>query len=395
MRYIADTVLRILGLALAIFTALIAVFGIEKLAWLIDIALRFRVGLGNFATLYLTFLPDVADFILPIALVVGCYTIVLQKREAREYLVWASAGDGHRMVVLTVWAVGLIGALLCLWLSGFVKPAASLVFRQTYVQAMADAVSTGLPGGKFYTQPGSVLFVASASAPNATQMRVFNFDGERLKRLTVSNCASLRAFGGQVLSQLCDARVYLFGLEAQSPATASSGGGQEKPVGAGPCRLCADAQGGLDIVRVEAGRSSIAFPMDSVFAGVPDLRTKDRSITQLLAISDGEFLDAGDARRAATYVLLSITCILSVAAALAAVALTAGRMGVLALCGAIGAVIGAIVLVRSEVLLVWPIRDPTWLMGVAAGGAILSLGAIALVAVAFHTRLITPMFVRS
>lgn len=393
MRYIADTVLRILGLALAIFTALIAVFGIEKLTWLIDVALRFRVGLGSFATLYFTLLPDVADFILPIALVIGCYTIVLQKREAREYLVWASAGDGHRMLVSTAWAVGLIGALLCLWLSGFVKPAASLVFRQTYVQAMADAVSTGLPGGKFYTQPGSVLFVASASAPNATQMRVFNFDGERLKRLTVSNCASLRAFGGQVQSQLCDARVYLFGLDAQSPPGA--GGGADKPAGSAPCRLCADGQGGLDIVRVEAGRSSIAFPMDSVFAGVPDLRTKDRSITQLLAVSDGEFLDASDARRAATYVLLSITCILSVAAALAAVALTAGRMGVLALCCAIGAVIGAIVLVRSQVLLIWPIRDPTWLMGVAAGGATLSLGAIVVVVVALHTRLITPMFVRS
>lgn len=394
MRYVADSVLRILGLVLAIFAALVAVMAIEKLATLVDIAMRFRVTLSSFTALYVSALPNTADFILPIAVVVGCYVVVLRKREAREYLVWASAGDGHRMLVSTAWLVGIAGALLCLWLSGFVKPAASSIFRETYAQAMADAVSSGLPGGKFYTQPDSVLFVASASAPNATKMRVFNFDGERLKRLTVSNCASLKAFGGQVQSQLCDARVYLFGIDSRS-SSAAAASGQASRDGAGPCRLCADADGSLDIVRVEAGRSSLAFPMESVFPSTYEVPARDRSIIDLLVTRDGEFLDEKDAGRAASYILLAVTCILSVAAALLAVALTTGRAGVFALCGAIGAVIVAIVLVRSQVLQVWPLEDPAWLIGVTAGCVILSLALIAAVAVACRERLITPMFVRS
>jgi lipopolysaccharide export LptBFGC system permease protein LptF len=394
MRYIGHTVLRIVGLCLLIFSGLLAVFAIEKFSYLLDIAFRYKVDFANFMILYVALLPDVADFILPIALVIACYVILLQKREAREFLVWSSAGDGARTILLTAAWVGTIAVVLCVLLSGFVKPAASLLFRQHYAQAFADALSSGLPGGNFYPQDDSVLFVASAALPNATKMRVFGFDDDRLKRLTVSNCASLRAVGGEVRSDLCDTRVYLFGFDAQAPSQSRLRQGLA-PVGSlSRCRLCAGPDGGLDIVRLEAGQSSIRFRMESVFGSPGTAHDKDRSLANLLTLRDGAIGSPADARRAATYLLLALTCLVAVAAALAAIAATAHRTGIFALCGALGLVIAAMVVVQSGLLLVGPLTNPAYLAALLLGGCVICAAAIAFIAIRFHTRLVTPMFVK-
>lgn len=395
MRYITDTVVRIVGLCLLIFSGLVAVFAIEKFAFLLDIAFRYKMDFANFLILYVAILPDVADFVLPIALVIACYVILLQKREAREFLVWSSAGDGARTILLTAAWVGTIAVVLCVLLSGFVKPAASLLFRQHYAQAFADALSTGLPGGNFYPQQDAVLFVASAAMPNATKMRVFGFDDDRLKRLTVSNCASLRAVGGEVRSDLCDARVYLFGVDAQTPSLSRLKPGLAPVGGISRCRLCAGPDGGLDIVRLKAGQSSIKFAMESVFGAQTAPRDNDRSLADLLTIRDGAIRSPSDARRAATYLLLALTCLVAVASSLAAVAATAHRTGIFALCGAMGIVIAAMVAVRSGLLLVGPLTNPAYFAAVLIAGCLLCAAAIAGIAIGFHTRLVTPMFVKA
>ena len=94
MLYISDSVARIVGLCLALTAALLTVFAVEKLTYLLSLALKFHVELPRFLLLYVAILPDVADFILPVTVVAATYLIVLRKREGREFLILSSAGTG-------------------------------------------------------------------------------------------------------------------------------------------------------------------------------------------------------------------------------------------------------------------------------------------------------------
>ena len=391
MRYVSATIVSTIVLFVAIFAALISVFAIEKFSYIIDIFLRFKIELRILAILYASILPDVADFILPIAVVLATYLVILRKREAREFLVLSSAGIGHRHLLLVGFGTAIVAVVLCGLLSGFVKPYASLAFRGYYAQAFANALSKGMPGGQIYRQDENFMFVSAPAAGAETQMRVFGFKGERLERLTISDCANLRAFGERILAELCDARIYLFGVDAPGVRGAASAPGSTEA----DCRLCMTDEGKLDVARIQVGRSSLAFDMATLLGQAPEPYGTDRDLVDLLGMTDGRFRSSADARMAGSRIVLALTCLFAVGAALGAVAATQRRTGPLALALAIALVIAAIVVARSEILFTGSMRDPLVFGLRLAAVLAVCAGSVIAVVFGFHRRLVTPMFIQA
>lgn len=390
MLYISDSVARIVGLCLALTAALLTVFAVEKLTYLLSLALKFHVELPRFLLLYVAILPDVADFILPVTVVTATYLIVLRKREGREFLILSSAGTGSGRLAAAALGAGLVTAGLCLVLAGFVKPAASFLFRVQYAQAVDSALSEGLPGGTFYKQGDTVMFVAADGEGFSKLMRVFGFKRDRLERIVVSDCADLHVKSGQVVSELCGARVYLF--SAVTAGQDRTGSGDQPDAG---CRICAPADDQLDVVSVEAARSTIAFEMGDLVGGTPDKHAKDLNLFELLRIADGRFVSESNVRLAMGYLLRSLTCMIAVAVALGAVAATARGTRAYAMAAAICVVVAALTLASSDVLIFGPLNSPAYFLLASASGVLVCAAAIYAATALLQQRLITPMFIRS
>lgn len=393
MRYPASAAAAIIGLCLLIFTLFILVFSIEKLAYIIDIFLNYGIDLRILARIYVSILPGAAEFLLPISITLACYVVILRKREAREFLILSGAGRGPGYFLVMTAAAATVAALLCLSLTGFVKPVSSQAFRHNYAEARANALTKGVPGGKFYPRQGSVMFVSGTpQAGGGDRLRVFDFNGVRLERLVASNCARLRSVGGNVVAGLCDAWIYLIGAEA------GPGGGQDTQADARPeagdCRLCTTPQGKLDFARVHVGPSSIAFEMGHLLGPITGRSDAERNLFDLLTLEDGRFASEKHARMAGGHVLLALICVLGAAAALAAVAATTRSTGPFALSGAIALVIAAMVVARSGALLVGPVQQPAYFGALMLGAAATCAAALVLAALSLHHRLVTPMFIR-
>lgn len=388
MLYIWESIVRVLAVCTALTVTFVTVFALEKFAFLLDLALRFQVSLSHFLLLNLGMLPDISDFILPIAIVIAVYLVFLRKREARELLVFSSAGIGHRFITGSVMGIGLLSAAICLCLSGFVKPAASYLFHVQYAQAVHGALSRGLPTGMFYRQDDIVMHVAPDNDRVSKRMRVFSFSDQRLERIVLSDCADLRAVEGHVLSQLCGARVYLLSSEPQLTSSRTRSGSQEND-----CRICGRDE--LDIVRVEAADSTFAFDIDTLARMQPARRTKDLNLFELLALGDNGFASPANAQIAMEYVLRALTCMLAAAIGLGAVAATTVRTRAFAVAGGILAVVAVLGLASSGIVVPGPFAGPTLFAAFVLLGLLLCLGSLYATAVLCRERLVTPMFVRS
>lgn len=392
MRYARSAAAAIVGLYVLIFALFIGIFSIEKFAYILDIFLRYSIDLPTLARLYASILPDAAEFLLPIAVTIACYVVILRKREAREFLILSAAGVGHRHLLLTAFGAAAVAVALSLFVTGFVKPFGSQSFHSNYAAARADALTKGVPGGQFYSQEGSVMFVSDEPS-GKEKLRVFQFSGNRLERLTASDCATLRSVGESVLAELCDARIYLLGVEQSGRTPLTAADVAQRPADGG-CRFCPAADGNLDVVKVEVGSSSLAFNMSELLAPVTGERVGEKNILQLLKMRDGAFASAREARMAGGQVLLALTCLLGVAAGLAAVAATARKTGPFALAGAIGLAICAMVAARSDVLLPGPVGQPLHLAALLSMAFAVSVLAVVAAVILLHRRLITPMYLQ-
>lgn len=388
VHYIGHSIAKTVGLCLFLLGVLLMVFAMEKLTFLLDVALGFQIAPTGFWILFASMLPEVADYILPVTLVIAVHLVVLRQREAREYLILASAGVGPGHLIATFLGVSVVAASLSILVSGYVKPESRHLFRMQYSNAMGSALSAGLPGGRFYDQKENVLFIASAHEPTSRRMRAFGFQGERLDRLTLSNCAEVRAREHSVISELCDAKIYLF-----SPVAAS-----RAPQGAGvdgDCRLCASSEGQLNVTRVAAAKSTIAFDMDDMFAFSPERGDNEKHILNLLEVERGGILAKPAAKRVLGYALLSLTCPFAVAVGVGSVAFTVRRTRIATLAAAIGLVVAAVALASSGLLFAGPLGDPVYLSLSLVAGAMACCGTVCAVILTLHQKLITPMSLRA
>lgn len=390
MRYSLTSIASIIGVFLSLFFLLLGIFAIEKLAFLIDISIRFQVDFTRFFKLYLSILPDIADYIIPIAILVAVYFVLLRKREARELLVLSGVGVNVGHIVRMVLVPAMFAAILCIIVSGFLKPAAKHAFRYQYRAAIADLAVKGLPGGRFFRQDDKVLFVASSPGDSSKKMKFFSFRNKKLNQIFFSDCARLQVTDGIVLSNICKGQAYIFNHPGLKAITGENIQPQDRD-----CRICANENGRLNIGRLHMANSTFSLEMKSVFEIIKNQRRKELNIFALLQQKDGVFISRSNAAFAGAVIFLAFSCIFAVAIAVIAVALTNSRTRLFALAVAIGVEMVIVVIMVSGVIFTPAATLPINFAALIAGCLILGVSSVPAAAVIFHKKLIVPALVRS
>lgn len=403
MTYILATITAILSKYLAAFLALVVIFAIEKLDFVLRIAVENELNTTGFLLLFVTMIPSILDTIIPIATVVSVYLVVLAKREGREFLILSAAGSGLGSTRSALLAVGTLACVLSVVSAGFLKPAANFTFRTEYDKLLSEVIAKGPSTGRFFVSQDTVAHVWGRGGQQARGLRVFSFEGPRLDQVFMSDCARLVVEGGELLTSACKSRFYAFKVPSD-PETAPQDdvalkiSPPHKPAlseKAKPCRLCPDEAGNLDVVMVEGARSARVFDMKSLFRPLAQSRNDEMDMGQLLDRRGAVYASTENAKRAAIQWLMALTNLLAIAIAILGVAVTTPRTRFLALPGAIALVTGGVVLAGSGALIPPTLLNPTGLalmLGVLGG-----LGLVAFFAVFHlcHAALIAPKLGRT
>lgn len=343
-------------------TALIcSMYLVEQFVPLLESSLRFAFGGWAFGKLLVLTLPRLIEFALPLAALCVAYFAILEARERRELLVMAASGASYAHLAVAALAVGAIAGCVSLGISGYVKPAANFAYRSTLRDALNDVLSKGTPVGAFYAQNDSVLYSRPSEGGPLRILRLFEFQGERLRQLLVTDCARMQVEDGVVLARTCDLKGYRFG----SPDAKQR---QRVASGAPPCVICRDDDGSLTVTRLAAGESAFSFAMGDVFTVPVRNHSGELTLAELLAGDGDRFRSDAYARVAAIKMLSAIACVVGLLLALVAVAFTTFRTRILALPLACGVMMVVLVLANSQV----------WLLDVGAGRTLLFLKLAAL-----------------
>ena len=387
-RFVLSLTTRTVAIYLVVTAVICGVYLVEQFLPLLESALRYAFSTSAFGTLLLLTLPRIIEFALPLAALCVAYFMILDARERRELLVISASGAGSTHLAVTVLLAGGIAAAISLGISGFAKPAASFAFRSTLTSSVAAALSKEIPIGAFYSQADSVLYSRAGTHGPLRLMRVFEFQGERLRQILVSDCARMRVVDGIVQAQICDLKGYRFGqpisAERQAPAQAGE-----------PCTVCPDAAGDLTVTRLAAGASTFGVPMQQVFPTPVRDRADELDLFELLRADGDRFLSTEFATAAAVKVLSAIACVVGVLLALAAVAFTTHRTRYVALPAALAAMMALMVLINSQSALIGAEAGRDVLFMRLAALALACLPATALTAGLIYDRLVAPALAKS
>lgn len=391
MKYLTRSIGQIFSLYVLVYAVLIVVFAIEQFDSVLRKAIEYDVSLTAFSRLFAFALPEVADFIISVSVLVSVYFVLLYKREGREFLTLAAAGSDVRPVVVLVFLVSGLFFGVSVFISGYLKPAAAYAYRSESTEAIAGFVSEGPQNGQFTYDGNKVFHVSDRRSDGERALRMFEFDNERLERLIISDCSNLLTSRGDLIVNFCSARIYVFNPPEAPPV------GQE-PASASPddCRVCADESGRLNLTVIEVGKSAMLFPLNSLVGGALSVQHNERPLHDLLSLDDnGRFRSGSDVRDAAKILLLGLTSVLAAAIAVAAVALTSYRNRFVVLPGAIGVVMLISVAASSGFLV------PEFLPGVMGfwvAGLMAAALCFASILIAFNvmrSRLLMPGFARA
>lgn len=317
MRYVSQSILLVLGLFSGIYVALVLVFLIEKLDFLLHAAIEYNMPVGGFLLLLVAYMPLIADFVLPVAALVSVYLVLVYKRENREFLILAASGIGMRPTVAITMILGGFFMALSLSVSGYLKPVAIDLYSSEFSRAVNNAVISGPQSGQFVVEADRVFHVSGPKDQGERDLQVFEFENGALSQILLSPCARLTIRGGEVFARLCDLEVRIFGHAGQlaDADTALS------PEPGSPCRICPNARGDLNVETLRANNSSMNTRIGKLI-NADSAGGKSRVLHQMLEIRENVFASQSDARKAARAFLMALSCLLAVAIGVVAAANT-------------------------------------------------------------------------
>lgn len=133
------TVAGILVLIAAIFIA-------ESFTTLLSQVMEHQGSAARLALLLGLKLPEIVDFALPLALMLGLYFALTGARDDRELVICAAAGAPWTQVPRFALLVGLGGMAISLLFAAVVKPSASYAARLTFYDLELRAIAAKLAG---------------------------------------------------------------------------------------------------------------------------------------------------------------------------------------------------------------------------------------------------------
>jgi lipopolysaccharide export system permease protein len=116
------------------------------------------VGLTNAVPLLIWTAPEV-QLALPLAVLIATYRIVLQYRENREFIAFASGGQGPSAFLIFAGLIGLSTLLWSMLISGEITPHAKFAFREKLNAVRYEALLAGSSPGQFLYFPDYTIYV--------------------------------------------------------------------------------------------------------------------------------------------------------------------------------------------------------------------------------------------
>ena len=199
---------------------LIGIFTIEKFEFLLSTWLKYEIPLGRFALMFLSFLPAGAEYILPIAVLVATYTVLLTRRENMEFVVLATAGASQKTFAKLLAGLAFCAVMGSLVVTGYLKPEANYLFRTSLEAAKREAMILAPERGAFFPGEESTIFLKRGEAQGKHAIRIFNVEDGKLNFVFGSGCGSLETSGADLVVHQCNLHGLAF-EEAKPPAASS------------------------------------------------------------------------------------------------------------------------------------------------------------------------------
>jgi len=166
------TVVGIMALIAAIFIA-------ESFTTLMRIVIDNGGSLPRLALLLLLKLPEIIDFALPLALMLGIYFAIVGARDDNELIVCATAGSKWSDIPFFAARVGIAGFFLSLLFVGVLTPMATYLMRaqqyQMEVKGVIKQVSATGPHSFIRTIEGQSVIATPPTNPEAKRGNLYIF----------------------------------------------------------------------------------------------------------------------------------------------------------------------------------------------------------------------------
>jgi lipopolysaccharide export LptBFGC system permease protein LptF len=116
-------------LVFAIILCVEAVFMVESFTTILETTIRLGGSAWNALLLVVLKMPEIVDFGLPIALLIGVYFTLTRIREEGAFVICAAAGISWVSIPVFALLAGILAGLFSILISGFVAPQAQLIQR--------------------------------------------------------------------------------------------------------------------------------------------------------------------------------------------------------------------------------------------------------------------------
>ncbi|GEM_PF-6183960 len=135
---------RTAKMVIGILVIVEAVFISESFTTLLEITIKFGGDAWSLATLLALKMPQIIDFGLPIAIVIGFYFAITSARDNSELIVCAAAGISWKRLPVFALQIGGLGMVVSLLVSGYGLPMASYAKRIAIAQMYSAQITRQL-----------------------------------------------------------------------------------------------------------------------------------------------------------------------------------------------------------------------------------------------------------
>ena len=174
LRYMANLAFDVSKFTLIVLVTIVTLFLSDVIvSGILPTLLAHGTGISTISLIVLYSVPNGLFIALPTALLIGVYIVFLRRREEQVFKISAGFGYSPRTLITIALAIGFVGAVVSLILSGFVEPPARYLFSTTMNGAAHKAIRDGeLSSGRFY-QVGDTTFYAASGRLNEVAGDVF------------------------------------------------------------------------------------------------------------------------------------------------------------------------------------------------------------------------------
>jgi lipopolysaccharide export LptBFGC system permease protein LptF len=127
-------------LVFAVIICIETVFMVESFTTILEITVSLGGSAWNALMLVLLKTPEIVDFGLPIALLIGVYFTLTRIREEGAFVVCAAAGISWVRIPIFALIIGLLGGVISILISGFVAPQAQHIQRLAIFDMQANQI---------------------------------------------------------------------------------------------------------------------------------------------------------------------------------------------------------------------------------------------------------------